>query len=225
MTRTESAAEVFDALGKDYEAAFRTATAQREAITALIESLPPKAKVLDLGSGTGRPTAELLAAAGHDVTGYDVAPKMVEIARAQVPAARFELGDQRELTFEDGSWDAVTTFFSLLQLTRAEQEAVIGRVATWVKPGGLVLVATVPADVDGLDIVFMGHPVREQLRPRGTRRAAARGRARDRPRGAGGVRPGPPRCHPRAARLSHRAPAFVSQSWRQPLTGKITRRI
>ncbi|WP_328449996.1 class I SAM-dependent methyltransferase [Amycolatopsis sp. NBC_00438] len=160
MTRPESAAEVFDALGKDYEHAFRAATAQRDAITALIASLPPQAKVLDLGSGTGRPTAELLAEAGHDVTGYDVAPKMVEIARAQVPAARFELGDQRELTFEDGSWDAVTTFFSLLQLTRAEQETVIGRLAAWVKPGGLVLLATVPADVDGLDIVFMGHPVR-----------------------------------------------------------------
>lgn len=127
MTRPESAAEVFDALGKDYEAAFRTAIAQRDAITALIESLPPRAKVLDLGSGTGRPVAELLAAAGHDVTGYDIAPKMVEIARAQVPAARFELGDLRELTFEDGTWDAVTTFFSLLQLTRAEQETVIGR--------------------------------------------------------------------------------------------------
>ncbi|WP_326958552.1 class I SAM-dependent methyltransferase [Amycolatopsis sp. NBC_01286] len=160
MTRPESAAEVFDALGKDYEAAFRTAIAQRDAITALIESLPPRAKVLDLGSGTGRPVAELLAAAGHDVTGYDIAPKMVEIARAQVPAARFELGDLRELTFEDGTWDAVTTFFSLLQLTRAEQETVIGRLAAWVKPGGLVLLATVPADVDGLDIVFMGHPVR-----------------------------------------------------------------
>ena len=160
MTRPESAAEVFDALGKDYEAAFRTATAQRAAITALIEALPPKAKVLDLGSGTGRPVAGLLAAAGHDVTGYDIAPKMVEIARAQVPAARFELGDLRELTFEDASWDAITTFFSLLQLTRAEQETVIGRLAAWVKPGGLVLLATVPADVDGLDIVFMGHPVR-----------------------------------------------------------------
>lgn len=160
MTRPETAAEVFDALGKDYEHAFRTATAQRDAITDLLAALPERAKVLDLGAGTGRPTAELLAAAGHDVTGYDVAPKMVEIARAQVPAARFELGDMRELSFDTGTWDAITVFFSTLQLPRADQETVIGRFAEWLKPGGRLVFATVPADVDGVDIVFMGHPVR-----------------------------------------------------------------
>ncbi|WP_439382974.1 class I SAM-dependent methyltransferase [Amycolatopsis lexingtonensis] len=160
MTRPESAAEVFDALGKDYETAYRTATAQRAAITDLLADLPPEAKVLDLGAGTGRPTAELLVAAGHDVTGYDVAPKMVELARTQVPAARFELGDMRELSFEPGSWDAITAFFSMLQLPRTDQETMIGRLAGWLKPGGLLLFATVPADVDGVDIVFMGHPVR-----------------------------------------------------------------
>ncbi|QKV78745.1 class I SAM-dependent methyltransferase [Amycolatopsis sp. Hca4] len=160
MTRPETAAEVFDALGTAYEHAFRAATAHRAAVTDLLAALSPGAKVLDLGAGTGRPTAELLAAAGHDVTGYDVAPKMVAIAREQVPAARFELGDMRELSYPDATWDAVTAFFSMLQLPRAEQEAVLGRVADWLKPGGLLVFATVPADVDGVDIVFMGHPVR-----------------------------------------------------------------
>ncbi|MEU8637477.1 methyltransferase domain-containing protein [Amycolatopsis sp. NPDC048633] len=165
MTRPETAAEVFDALGKDYEHAFRNLAEQRAAITALAERLPAGAAVLDLGSGTGRPTADLLTAAGFAVTGYDVAPKMVEIARAQVPAARFEVGDMRELSFEDGTWDAVTAFFSMLQLPRADQETMIGRLAGWLKPGGLLVLATVPADVDGVDIVFMGHPVRASSFP------------------------------------------------------------
>ena len=78
-----SAAELFDVLGKDYETAFEGCTAQREEIEWL----------LDVGSGTGRPTAELLTAAGHEVTGVNVSPRMVEIARTQVPGARFELAD------------------------------------------------------------------------------------------------------------------------------------
>ncbi|MGK3204584.1 class I SAM-dependent methyltransferase [Amycolatopsis sp. MEPSY49] len=160
MTRPETAAEVFDALGTDYEHAFRNLAEQRAALTALAEQLPAGATVLDLGSGTGRPTADALAAAGYAVTGYDVAPKMVEIARAQVPAARFEVDDMRELTFEAGSWDAITAFFSMLQLPRADQETMLGRMAAWLKPGGLLVFATVPADVDGVDIVFMGHAVR-----------------------------------------------------------------
>ncbi|GLY34395.1 methyltransferase [Amycolatopsis sp. NBRC 101858] len=160
MTRPETAAEVFDALGKDYEHAFRNLAEQRAAITALAGDLPAGAAVLDLGSGTGRPTADLLTAAGHAVTGYDIAPKMVEIARAQVPAARFEVGDLRELSFEAATWDAITAFFSTLQLPRADQETMLGRFAEWLKPGGVLVFATVPADVDGVDIVFMGHPVR-----------------------------------------------------------------
>jgi ubiquinone/menaquinone biosynthesis C-methylase UbiE len=160
MTRPETAAEVFDALGRDYEHAFRNLAGQRAAITALAGELPAGATVLDLGSGTGRPTADLLTAAGHTVTGYDVAPKMVEIARDQVPAARFEVGDMRELSFEAATWDAITAFFSTLQLPRADQDTMLGRFAGWLKPGGLLVFATVPADVDGVDIVFMGHPVR-----------------------------------------------------------------
>lgn len=84
---------------------------------------------------------------------------MVEIARNQVPA-RFEPGDMRELSFEDGTWDAITAFFSILQLPRAERETMIGRLAAWLKPGGVLVFATVPADVDGVGIVFMGHPIR-----------------------------------------------------------------
>ncbi|MGW4526758.1 hypothetical protein [Amycolatopsis sp. NPDC004378] len=34
------------------------------------------------------------------------------------------------------------------------------RPAAWLKPGGLLVFATGPADVDGVDIVFMGHAVR-----------------------------------------------------------------
>jgi len=151
-----SAAELFDELGKDYEIAYAGYTARREELDWLLDELPAGARVLDIGSGTGRPTAELLAAAGHEVTGYDVSPHMVEIARAQVPGARFEVADLRTLAFPAGSWDAVVAFFSLLQVPRAEIDAALVRFAEWLKPGGIFLFATVPADIENLEIEFMG---------------------------------------------------------------------
>jgi 2-polyprenyl-3-methyl-5-hydroxy-6-metoxy-1,4-benzoquinol methylase len=42
--------------------------------------------VLDVGCGTGSLSA-LLAAAGHRVTGVDLAPRMIEQARAKLAAA------------------------------------------------------------------------------------------------------------------------------------------
>lgn len=154
-----SAAEVFDGLGKDYELAFAGLGAQREEVEWLVGQLPGAAKVLDIGCGTGRPTAEMLVAAGHEVTGCDVSPGMIEIARAQVPGARFEVADLRTLAYPSGAWDAVVAFFPLLQLTRAEIDAALGKFASWLKPGGIFLFATVPADIEGLDIEFMGKAV------------------------------------------------------------------
>jgi len=154
-----SAAQVFDAFGKDYETAFAGLTAQREELEWLLSQLRPGAKVLDVGCGTGRPAAELLVAAGHDVTGCDVSPGMLEIARAQVPGARFELADLRTLTYPAGSWDAVVAFFPLLQLTRAEIDAALVKFAGWLAPGGCLLLATVPADIESFDVEFMGKTV------------------------------------------------------------------
>ncbi|MEU0538125.1 class I SAM-dependent DNA methyltransferase [Amycolatopsis tolypomycina] len=160
MTSPETAAEVFDALGTDYETAFPDQTGQKAVLEWLLGRLSPGATVVDLGSGTGRPVAETLAAAGHDITGYDISAKMIEIARARVPAARFEQADLRALTRPAGSLDAVTAFFSLLQMTRGELDAVLAKVATWLVPGGHFVLGTVAADADEVESSFLGHPIR-----------------------------------------------------------------
>ncbi|MCZ7415885.1 MULTISPECIES: class I SAM-dependent methyltransferase [unclassified Streptomyces] len=153
------AAATFDAIGIEYERAFGHLPELRAAVEWLVERLPGGAAVLDVGSGTGRPAAELLAAAGCRVTGIDVSATMVELARAQVPAARFEQRDVRDHRAEPGSLDAVCAFFPFLQMARADIDASLARIAGWLAPGGYFVTATVPGDVEGLDIVFMGRPV------------------------------------------------------------------
>ncbi|MCX4767169.1 class I SAM-dependent methyltransferase [Streptomyces sp. NBC_01275] len=154
------AARVFDALGPAYEKAFAHAEAHRRSLDWLLGRLAPGSRVLDVGSGTGRPTAATLVAAGHDVLGVDVSPVMVELAARQVPGARFQCADVRGLSLDEGSLDAVCVYFSLLQLDRAEQTELIGRFARALAPGGSLVLATVPLDVAGVDAVFMGQPVR-----------------------------------------------------------------
>ncbi|MFD4528472.1 class I SAM-dependent methyltransferase [Streptomyces sp. NPDC058470] len=154
------AAVLFDALGRDYEKAFAHAPAHLSALEWLIERLPPAARTLDVGSGTGRPTAAALIEAGHSVLGVDVSPVMVELAARQVPEADFRCVDIRILPLEADSFDGVCVFFSLLQMTRAEQSAVTRRLALALRPGGHLVLATVPADVEDVEVVFMGRPVR-----------------------------------------------------------------
>jgi SAM-dependent methyltransferase len=154
------AAVLFDALGPVYEQAFAHAPAHLSALEWLIERLPPAARTLDVGSGTGRPTAAALIAAGHSVLGIDVSPVMVELAARQVPEGEFRCGDIRELPLETESFDGVCAFFSLLQMTRAEQSALTRRLALALRPGGHLVLATVPADAEDIEVVFMGQPVR-----------------------------------------------------------------
>lgn len=159
MNQPLTAAELFDAVGREYEEAFGRPPAVDEAVRLLLDRLPEHARVLDIGSGTGRPVAEDLAAAGHRVLGVDVSRTMVEIATEQVPAAEFVHADVREWE-SPHRWDAVCAFFPFLQMTRAEVEAVLAKIARWLEPGGLLALVTVPRDVEGLDVPFLGHTVR-----------------------------------------------------------------
>ncbi|MFD3332219.1 class I SAM-dependent methyltransferase [Streptomyces sp. NPDC058700] len=158
--RPVSAAELFDDLGIAYERAFVRLPAQWEAIDWLTARLDAGARVLDVGSGTGRPVADLLVRAGCEVTGIDVSGGMVALASAQVPGARFEQCDVRAFDAPEGGFDAVCAFFPLLMMGRAEAVGALKRMAGWLAPGGFLVTATVPADVEDVEIVWMGRPVR-----------------------------------------------------------------
>ncbi|MFB7231600.1 class I SAM-dependent methyltransferase [Streptomyces fimicarius] len=154
------AAAVFDALGAEYEQAFASSDAHRASLERLLADLAPGSRVLDVGSGTGRPTARTLADAGHRVLGVDVSPVMTALAARQVPGAEFRCADIRDLPLAEGEFDAVCVYFSLLQLSRGEQGELLERLVRALRPGGLLTVATVPVDVADVDAVFMGQPVR-----------------------------------------------------------------
>lgn len=69
----------------------------------------PAPRVLDLGCGTGALAARLLdAIPGCSLTGADLSPRMVEVARARL-AGRAEvlLGDAERLPFHDAAFDVV----------------------------------------------------------------------------------------------------------------------
>lgn len=158
--QARQAAAVFDALGPAYEKAFAHSETHRASLAWLAGRLGPGSRVLDVGSGTGRPTAATLAAGGHDVLGIDASPVMVDLATRQVPDATFRHADIHEVPLEDGTFDAVCVYFSLLQMDRAVQETLVRRLARALRPGGSMVLATVPADVEDFEVVFMGQRVR-----------------------------------------------------------------
>ena len=72
----------------------------------LLAALPPgDGRVLDVACGTGV-VARLAAGAGRArVTGIDLNPAMIDVAREAAPAIDWRLGDATALPFEDGAFD------------------------------------------------------------------------------------------------------------------------
>lgn len=68
-----------------------------------------KAKVLDVGCGTGK-YAAYLASKGCEVIGVDVSKNAVELARKYHPKQRFEVAFAELLPFKNESFDAVYCF-------------------------------------------------------------------------------------------------------------------
>lgn len=157
-------AEAFDAIGSRYDEAFPHKEGQLAAGRWLAESLEPGSRVLDLGSGTGLPTAEQLATAGHRVLGVDLSATMVELAGKNVPAAEFHRRDIAELSPDGpaglGLFDGATAFFSLLMLPRAEIPHALRMLHSMLRPEGLLALSMVEAEADDRSIPFLGHTIR-----------------------------------------------------------------
>jgi SAM-dependent methyltransferase len=113
------------------------------AMLELIGAAEPVARLLDIGTGTGR-MLELLAPVSERSVGLDVSRDMVAAARAKLGQARLSRasvrqGDLHRPPFEAGSFD-VAVMHHVLHLLDEPGEA-IADAARLLRPGGRLLVA------------------------------------------------------------------------------------
>jgi len=171
-TRRQAAA--FDAIGERYDDVFPHKSGQIIATQWVIDRLPPGARVLDLGCGTGVPTAGMLTESALDVVGIDVSTEMLTLARRNVPTGRFVAMDVMELDGSLGRFDAVCAFFSLLMLRREDIPRVLRRIRAVLRPGAVVAVGMVEGDLDYFPMSFLGQEVNVTAYPRADLEAALR---------------------------------------------------
>lgn len=100
------------------------------------------ARVLDVGGGSGV-HAEWLAQDGYEVDLVDPVPLHVEQA-ARLPGVRARSGDARSLPADDCAYDAVLMLGPLYHLPeRADRVRALAEARRVVRPGGLVVAATI----------------------------------------------------------------------------------
>lgn len=149
----------FDLIGEEYDKSFTDRTAQLDAGTWITERLPHGARVLDLGCGSGLPTAMQLDEAGMQVVGTDESEVMLRLARRRSPRGTFLCRDMRDLS-DLGEFHAVVSFFSLIMLPKADIVTLLHDLQDVLVEPKLLAISTVYGNFDDFPIMFLGVPAK-----------------------------------------------------------------
>jgi 2-polyprenyl-6-hydroxyphenyl methylase/3-demethylubiquinone-9 3-methyltransferase len=128
------------------------------------------ARAVDVGCGGGL-LAEALARAGARVTGIDLSPGMIDVARLHAAGESLAI-DYRVLpadelaAAEPGAFDAVTCMEMLEHVP--DPSLVLGACAALLRPGGDLFVSTLNRTPKAFAIAIVGAEYIARLLPRGT---------------------------------------------------------
>jgi SAM-dependent methyltransferase len=102
-------------------------------------NVAPGTRLLDVGCGSGY-ALRLAHEGGATVTGLDITPELLAIARERVPAAMLAQAGMDDLPFTDDAFDAVVGFNAFPFAD--DPSAAVAEAARVVAPGGLVAATT-----------------------------------------------------------------------------------
>jgi SAM-dependent methyltransferase len=95
--------------------------------------------VADLGCGPGRVTAALTSL-GLDAFGIDLSPRMIQTARRDHPALRFDLGSMTSLDLPDSELGGALSWWSIVHTPPDILPEVFSEFARVLAPGGWLIV-------------------------------------------------------------------------------------
>jgi SAM-dependent methyltransferase len=134
----------YDAVATDYARRFGDELAAKPLDRAMISGFAELVlaagggPVADVGCGTGRVTA-FLDSLGLRVSGIDLSPQMIEVARRSHPGLRFDVGSMLGLDLPDGALGGLLAWYSVIHVPDGELPGVFAGFCRVLAPGGYVL--------------------------------------------------------------------------------------
>jgi ubiquinone/menaquinone biosynthesis C-methylase UbiE len=151
MPTGPSLGQIYDDLAVAYQAG-RSAFDTTPVLDAFYRRLPPGGgHLLDLGCGSGEPTARFFIERGWRATGVDCSPVMLGLAAGKVSQMTRILADMREVRLPDGGFDAATLIYSLFHVPRQDHPALFANLFRWLIPGGRLLFTYATKEYTGQD--------------------------------------------------------------------------
>ena len=131
----------YDALGPRYRDWSSGSPVRLHFVEELLRLLPTGSTVVDLGCGSGEPVTRLLSVR-HRVLGVDLSRVQLLLARQAAPRAALVRADMTEIALRPESVDAVASFYAFGHVPPAAHGSLLRSIASWLRPGGLLLTST-----------------------------------------------------------------------------------
>lgn len=148
MNKTQTAVEVFNKLAEHYQSKFMDVGLYAETLDLFCNSIAKQnANVLEFACGPGNITKYLLNKRPDlKILGTDLAPNMIELAKANNPTAVFQVMDCRDIGKLTKKYDGLMCGFCLPYLSKEETIKLIADVSKLLKPEGVLYISTMEDD-------------------------------------------------------------------------------
>ncbi|WP_300700601.1 trans-aconitate 2-methyltransferase [Bacteroides sp.] len=103
--------------------------------------------ILEIGTGPGNVTKYLLSRRpDFKVSGIDLAPQMIELARQNNPQGEFDVMDCREIHKIGRKFKGIMCAFCLPYLSKEDSRELISNISQLLEPGGVLYISTMEDD-------------------------------------------------------------------------------
>lgn len=161
MDRNIEAVNIFDKNASAYDERYANLNLYNDTYDLFCSLLPKRhSTILDVGCGPGNITDYLLRKRpDFQITGIDLAPKMLEIALEKNPSAKFEMMDCRELDKLKTKFDAIICGFAIPYLSVDETSKLIADCANLLEPGGIFYFSLIEGKYEESDYQYASNQV------------------------------------------------------------------
>lgn len=130
--------EAYEEIVEWYDDARAKNLMELEYLNFVVNAIPARGSILDLGCGTGEPIAKFFLEQGFHVTGVDGSQKMIELCKKRFPEAKWLVSDMRDIKLQQ-QFDAVFAWHSLFHLDYDSQRRMFKLINAHLKPDGLLV--------------------------------------------------------------------------------------
>lgn len=147
MDKYEITINTFNKLAEQYQDKYMDFDFYVDTFETFCELVQPDAEILEVACGPGNITRYLLnRSPSFRITGIDLAPNMIKLARVNNPSAEFQVMDSRDISTIDRQYDAILSGFCCPYLSREDVAKFIADARRLLRPAGILYLSTMEDD-------------------------------------------------------------------------------